>query len=582
MHATRWILAVCLLGICAGAWAAPDFDRIAPRETWAYVWVRDVPGLAEKMKQHSFYALWQEPSVQAFFDQAIARFNQELQKAEGEVGIKLQDVLGLFQGQVGFYLVGNPAQPEAGAGVVFIEVGERGAEARRLVEALLKLDADGAQAPRVTTETVTLKGVEVTQIYEGEDATPDAAFSVIDDTLILCNAAAMEQVIVRIQDPTVQSILDNPAYTNCIERVGLESDMTVFVYMEAIIDLVKQNDPQGELGRIIEGLGLDGLLAVAMGNEVRATESRGNVFVNMVPEPQGVLTLLTQEPGPLHGAASVPADVASFVTFRVDPVAAWNEFEKIMMVLDPQRMQQINMQLETTAQQINEPFDLRNDVLSVFGPAWSVYTRFEEPVGPQSQQVVVSADIPSKEAFGALWSKVQRIMPPLSQIRPEDYLGHDLYRLVPPQQAAQMPPGMPVPAFAITNERFVFSNDVENVQAALRRMGGQAADSLADEQAYRTGMRAVAAAQCTLMGFSNPEPQMRNLLNTLRGGQMAFLFGMMRSNKAAAEILDLFDFSQLPPNEIVLKHIVTSSSCAERVPGGLLLKSWSPAKPVGE
>ena len=92
-------------------------------------------------------------------------------------------------------------------------------------------------------------------------------------------------------------------------------------------------------------------------------------------------------------------------------------------------------------------------------------------------------------------------------------------------------------------------------------------------------MRKLPVDQRVMLSHSDPKSQVKMFLGMLRGEQGAMFLNMIRSNAGAGEFLDLFDFSLLPPDEDVVKHLVTSTSCAVRTPDGILMVGWSPAKP---
>ena len=48
--------------------AASRFEKVLPDDTLAFVSVRDVTALQEKLKGYAYYDLWQEPSVQRFVE----------------------------------------------------------------------------------------------------------------------------------------------------------------------------------------------------------------------------------------------------------------------------------------------------------------------------------------------------------------------------------------------------------------------------------------------------------------------------------------------------------------------------------
>jgi Protein of unknown function (DUF3352) len=580
---------LCLLALCASTWAAPSFEKVAPKDSLGFVYVRDVRASVEKFKKHSAYALWKEPSLQAFLEKAIARVNEKLEEAEGKAGIKLQDVLDIFQGQMGMYVTGNP--DEDGHVVILFEVGDHSEKAREIMATLIKKareeQAKDEAGAEIRTETAKIGGAEVIKVFDGEEDKPELLYTITDQTFILTNNAdAMETAIDRIRKVAATSIIDNDTYVTSLNRIGMKCDFVAFVDTSAILKLVQdeliKKDAMGgeQIRKTFDALGLNGLLGLSIGSEIKETEAVSRIFINMIPEPKGVLTLFTQEPGVLHTADHVPANAVSFITYRFDLVKAYDEFEKIMNTLNPQAMVQMNMMMQGMAQQAKEPFNLRNDVLSVFGPTWSMFQTYKEPLDENSQRIVLAVDIPGKEAFKALWAKLGRINPMLGMmLKHRDYMGFDIYT---PNKGPQQPENVEQNTFvlSVTDKQLILSNNIQTVEALIRRVNGKGNDSLEKTAVFKNAMKALPDEKHSLMTFSNPKPQIELLLNSLRAEEGAAFLGMMRGNAEVAEWLDLFDFSKLPPNEIFLKHLVVGVGAATRVEDGLLFRSWSPAKPM--
>ena len=246
-------------------------------------------------------------------------------------------------------------------------------------------------------------------------------------------------------------------------------------------------------------------------------------------------------------------------------------------------LQQLQQQEQALGEQIGEPFSIRNDIITVFGPGVSFYQKFEKPFNlTTSQRMVFSVDISGKAAFDNVLNKLRKVAPMLfAMMQPEDYMGRQIYVFTPPRPPNAPPPEpgqTPVPAFAATDNSFVFSNNVETLKAHLRLLGKDG-ETMAGQQAFQEALRKLPADQRVMISHSNPKSQVEMLLNTMRGPQGAMFLNMFGANPDIAEFIDLFDFSLLPPSEDVTRHMVSSTSCAVRLPDGILLVGRSPAKP---
>jgi len=576
--------AIVLLLFCAPALAAPAFEKTIPEDALAVVLVRNCTELGEKYKAHSAYKLWQEPSVQRFLEKPLDRLNEEIGKAEGKAGVTKDQVLGLFKGQLGFFVVADP--PGEGGTVFMIEVGDQGEEAQRIVEAFVS--AVGREAPNLQLRTVEeeFEGVGLSIVMKANEEDPVLVYAVVDDVLLLGGpAAVVKRAVTGLRNPPPRSIAAGQVYGDALERVGRDADVIAFVNIQRIIDLVTSMRPEGAQGmeRTLGALGVDGLVSASMGIHVTREEAVSRLFLKIAGRPRGIVKMIVPEPGPLHGGADVPADAAGFMATRFDFAGNWDEFEKILQALNPMMLQQLKQQELALTQQIGEPFSIRNDIVAVFGPGVSFYQKFEKPFNlSTSQRVVIAVDISGKTAFDNLLNKLRKVAPMVfAMMQPQDYMGRQIYVFTPPRPPNAPPPApgqMPVPAFAATDNSFVFSNNVETLKAHLRLLGKDG-ETMAGQQAFQEALRKLPADRRVMISHSNPKPQVEMLLSAMGGPQGEMFLGALRGNPQIAEFLDLFDFALLPPSEDVTKHLVSSTSCAVRLPDGILLVGRSPAKP---
>jgi len=260
--------------------------------------------------------------------------------------------------------------------------------------------------------------------------------------------------------------------------------------------------------------------------------------------------------------------------------------ERILATAFPQALVAINAQLNVLAEQLGQPFDLRQDILSVFGPRVALYSRFEKSLGlGTSQQTVILQEITSKAAFDQALDKLQRLAPPLfAMMQPQEYMGYQVYVFsmptppnMPPGAAA--PKGMAQPAFVATEKQFVFSNRVDALKAHLRRQG-KAGPSLQDRPEFQQGLQRLPTDGEVMISFQDPSYQVELLLTALKEGQFNPILDRFRGDPDVAEVLDLFDFSLLPEPGEVTKHLTTTTGCAVVEPAGLLVISRSPARPA--
>lgn len=585
------LIMVAVVLLAMPAFAAPKFENVIPEDAIGMFLVRNCSELGEKFKLHSAYALWQEPSVQRFLEKSIARVNEELQKVEGKAGVTKDQVLDLFQGQVAFFVIGKN-QNEADA-VLMIEVGDKANEAVQVVEGIISSADRENEAVQLQTIEEDFEGTRLFKVSRAgnADASQGMAYSVVNDVLLLGGPrSAIKRAITGLHTPPPKSIATSQVYTDARERVGRDSDIIAFVNIQQLLVLVeasRQNvNPNAaalQLNQMLAAFGVDGLVSASMGINIGRDEAVSRAFLKIAGEPRGIVRLLIPEPGPLHSGADVPADAASFFATRFNFPGAWDEIMGMMQGLNPMAVQGIQQQEQMIAQTTGEPFSIRNDILAVFGPRVSFYQKFEVPFDPKtSQKMVFTLDVTSKAAFDTAINKLRRAVPMLfAMMQPQQYMGHEMFVFSPPQNpnAPPLDPAqMPTPAFAVANNSFIFSNNAETLKAHLRTLG-KGGDSVTKTEAFQRALQKLPVDQRVMLSHSDPKSQVKMFLGMLRGEQGSMFLDAMRNNPGASKFLDLFDFSLLPPDEDVVKHLVSSTSCAVRTPDGILMVGWSPARP---
>ena len=422
-----------VLGCAAFVQAAPPFESVLSDKTVVFIAARDVPQLQARFKEHALYDLWKEPSVQRFFEASVQRLKSEIQKAETETGVTLEEIGSLFHGQAALAIhMGNT--PDDVNIVVMVDVGQDGERALGLVSALNNASAEKQGNTPATIVEETYEGARLLHLHNPAEAGMDGAesaatFGLAEDVFLVGHPAkAVKQTVTFLKSPPANTLANTPAFTATLNKVSDASQCVVFVNFQHILDAVNANAAETPIPQILSALGLNGLVSIGLGVELGEQFATSRAFMQTTGTPAGLMRLLLPEPGPLHDGQEAPADAASFFSLRFEPAVLWDEIEKGLAVARPEILAAMNMQIETLAQQTGQTFNLRNDLFAVFGSRMAVYTRYEKPYTLQSQQMVFLMDIVSKAAFDQAWGKLQKMAPQLAMLlQPQDYLGHQVY-----------------------------------------------------------------------------------------------------------------------------------------------------------
>ena len=297
-------------------------------------------------------------------------------------------------------------------------------------------------------------------------------------------------------------------------------------------------------------------------------------------ERKGIVKILTPAPGELHSGAEAPADAVTFMSVRFDPAGIFEEIQKILSVMQPAVLAVLNAQMEAFSKQLGEPFDLRNNVLSVFGPRLAAYSRYEQPAQPNAkQQVIFMINIVNKAAFRGMWDKLNKVAPQLfAMFQAREYLGQQMYVFTLPGQPQPPPEGQPAPAFVATDREFIFSPSVEALQAHLRRMNA-GGPTLLDQPIFQEGLKTIPADARVMFGFEDRSRQVEYILKAIKDGDPDPVVAALRGVPGVAEFLNQFDLALLPDAADITKHLSPNVFCAVVQPDGLMLMARSRTMP---
>ncbi len=582
-------LSVVALFVTASlALGAPAFDKVMPERTLGFLRIKNLPELQAKAKAQPAYALWSEPSVQKFFEKPLARLNEELAKAEGKAGVKLEDFVGILRGEIALYVAidEGTANPQV---ILLVDVGDQGPRAMELIDAVVTAAAKAdpnAVAPTVVEQMI--DGVKFKTVRAGgadAAAEPTLCYGTVNDVLVVGGPlAAVTRQVGFLKAPPATALAGNATYQAAMAKVSATSDVQGFVNVAEILAVVQLKAPDpAKAAQLVNALGANGLTSAALGIELGKEYNTTAAYLGSRGAPQGIVKILMPASGPLHTGAEVPADAYSFISARLDPVGIYDEVERMLNGIEPAIMASFNEKMAQAAQTLGQPFSLRNDVLAIFGPRVGSYARAEKPYNvPENTQQVFMIDITNKAAVQALMEKLQKLAPEaFGMFRPHDYMGHQVYvmTLPPVPEGGGMPPAaqMPKPSFVATEKELLIAMNPESLEAHLRRLNA-GGPTLQERPEFQELLKLLPAEGRVLVSFGDARKPVEGFMAGLKEGQFDLVLNMLKGDPDVAEVVDLFDFKLLPDPEVVTKYINPAASVCVVQPDGLLLVSKSSSR----
>ena len=523
-----------LLVAASWSWAAPAFEKALPEDTIAFVTARSMPAFQQHLKADPLYAIWQEPSVQKFLEKPAESLRQNMTEAEGKAGIKFDEIWSLFHGQVALAVTTDANDSDKPDVMLLVDIGNDGDRAMQLMALVEAASNKGAEAPQRAAVEETYEGVKLIHVQPADDKAAQGGerhdtYGVAGDVLILCDSdEAAKRTVSFLKAPPEKSLATTAAYQAVLEKLSPEADVIAFGNIAQVIALTEKhaaapNGGQGpQLPQMLDAFGLTGLggvgLSVTFGPDFRTVRA----FAQTVGERKGILKILTPAPGELHSGAEAAADAVTFMSVRFDPAGIFEQVQKILSVASPQALAVLNAETGAMSKTLGQPFDLRNNVLSIFGPRLAAYSRYEQPAEADAkQQVIFMMDIVNKAAFTGMWDKLNKVAPQLfAQVQPREYLGQQMYVVAPPGQPQPPPEGQATPAFVVTDREFIYSSSVEALQAHLRRMNA-GGPTLADQPTFQEALKTIPTEGRVMFGFEDRSRQVEYVLQAIKDGDFA-------------------------------------------------------------
>ncbi len=487
-----------------------------PEETAVFLTVPSVPDFLEANAQTSGGQMLQDPKLRAFAGDLWSRLGEQIKQLEDRVGVTVDQVKQIFQGELSFGVVASANQSPAV--LLLIEAKDHTDTVEKLLQAVgSRMERGGAKKTEDDILGTTLVSYERT----GNRAR-EFAYFVRDGYVVLGSdievvRGVLERAVDGIATPPFS---ENKKFDMIATRYrSLQTENPHFVWFADPIELmrgiaVRQSQMQLTLA-LMPVLGLDGLTAVGGAQTFNAPplDSVSEMHI-LLDEPRtGVLELINMRPGDLTPEPFVPADVSNYWTVTWDLPATYQALEKLV---DGFRGEG-NFQ-RTIADGFKESTDisLEDDLIAGSTGRLSLITQvlFEGKLNPQSTAFAIEM---KDEAVAA--ELLQRVVAKQSKNLDEMSSGKITFYVV---KRGERPEGMPEevrrpqPTFGALGRWLVVTESVEFYREMAAVYEGTE-NALADDLEFKLVLSKVKELagknKPGLLMYTRPEEGIRQFLN---------------------------------------------------------------------
>ncbi len=323
------VVAACCLTWCAVSLRAerPSAPKLLPKKTLAYLRVADSRELADSFMQTSMGRLGRDEKIKPLVTQLYGSAAQAFTQIQDQLGVSLDEILAIPQGEICVAVVGREAGEPAV--ILVMDVGDKLPAVHKLLDAAERQAISEGQTKR--TEDV--DGVQLTILDD------KATFCDRDNTVLFSSSPGLIKEVLRIWSGAegVDTFADNLEFTTIMRgSVGTKDErpqVTWFVDPIGLFEDLSRQNTGGQMAlAMLPVLGLDGVKS-AGGSFIFSTEefdSISHMHLLLDNPRSGVLEMLAIESGDVQPEDWVPTDAASYMTINWDTQKTLSSLRKLL------------------------------------------------------------------------------------------------------------------------------------------------------------------------------------------------------------------------------------------------------------
>jgi hypothetical protein len=552
----------------------PTAPRLFPNKTMAYIRVDDTRELKDKMSQTASGKLLEDPEIKPIIGDlynGIAQFAQGMQQ---EIGVNLDELLSIPNGELAFALVATKEDPVP---CILIEAGDE------IPAVQLMLDkAEGRIAARGGERTIKTVGrIDITQLGSGRQF---AYF--IDSGVFVASTSTYIETLAQIwQGSGIDHtpLADNRNFTDILSRcVGTEGErpqISFFVDPIAIARESLKRSPSSFIAlTAMKTLGLDGIKGVG-GSVILGTNEFDSIVhfhILLDTNRQGVLRALRPKSGATDPELWVDDSVVSYMTINWDVQRTVKAVEEIANTFGGENFFEDNF-IKNASRALN--LDFRKEILEQMNDRVTMAQVVlpDKRINSQSNVFgihVKDADQVKTYVLPKLFEAARRTDSRWTSKQTGDYTIYYQDRRISSETLRA-----PRPAFTIAGNHVILSDALESVERALTVYeGGE--DLLADSIEYKLIRDKIKeqlkGAEFSTMAYQRPDEQLRLFYDLANDpANMDRMEEMSATNPIFVPLVSALKGRKLPPFEKISKYMVPSGAFLTEEENGLHYTAFS-------
>lgn len=540
----------------------PVAPKLLPEQTLAYFRVLDTPQLIARFRETSIGRLGADEEIKPLLSEFYAALQELWGNIEDRVGLPLDQVLSIPQGEICIAFVAVPDGPTGL--VVILDVKDRLLAARKLLE---KGDLFASEN-NVTKTTEKLDGYDI-NLYAGPNGNTNAVQLERDGTIVITSGKPVMKLVLDAWAGKLEKTLaDNDRFNTIQSRCqGAPDDPPQITYYADPIQIVKtaaRGNGAAQTGlALLPVLGIDGIKGLG-GSMIFSTGEFDDVthFHLLLESPRnGIVDMLSMGSGDIAPEPWVPADSMSYSTLHWNVEDTYRKGSKLYNSLMSEGAAEGEIKKRV---QDAIGLDFESEILNSITGRVTLVAWVEKPIKLNSQANIVGIKLKDAKEFQPVFEKIRDRFK--DNLEKKSYAGNTYYTIKTPAPQNEGPMNLrrPDPCLCVLGDFLIVTDSSKALEAAITTANSPG-KSLAGELDYKLIAskirRQVGGESPGMLQFSRPEVGMKLLYDLAQSEETKNLLARQgEGNQFLGRLDKAMKDKPLPPFSVFAKYFAPAGA----------------------
>lgn len=612
-----------LIGSTSSAQAKTPSESLLPDTTVGFLAAPDVQKLADQWKKTQLGQLAADPVMQPFVKDLQRQIDERWGGLQQRLGLTMEDIRGLARGEAAVAVIQPGRKKDQVATAVLIDVTGNMDQAKKVMEKVSETyGRRGAKKSQSQTAGVQLTVFDLPK-QDQEPQLEKVAYFLSDDLLgVADNLAVLQDIVQRTRSSKKTGALaDARAFQSVMKRVRQDAGdgtphlrwfMQPFGYAEATRAARPERDRRKgkTMLQVLQDVGFSAIQGIGGYADLAVDANSQLVHRTAIYAPKPYEKSMQMMQFPNHKEFTpqtwVPRDLASYTTFYVDILKAFDNFGPMFDSLFGEGETGVWIDvLESLKKDPNGPqIDLREDLVAKLKERVDVITTYQVPITTTSERLLFAVEAKDPKAVALA---VEKNLKDDKTVRRRQFEKYTIWETIPPKKS-EVPqiklefPGLnpedqqkeskrgphgergdllPNAAVTVAFDHLLVASHYDFLVQILKQADER--NSLAHAVEYEqvtAALKKLGAGENALWSFTRTDEAARPSYELIREGKMPqsetmlgrILNTMFAAGKTGAPRKQEIDGSKMPDYEVIRRYLGPSGSYLTSEADGWFIK----------